>query len=74
MPTYSATLRLTNRICAVELSGVSCVHITVLDEQQFYWIHFNLLDAGQLHDLEGGKDAHTGVPTQHTHGHRNDDL
>lgn len=57
-----------------ELSSVGCVHITVLDKQQFYWVHFDLLDAGQLHDLEGGKGAHTGVPSQHTHGHRHQHL
>ena len=64
------TLRLTNRICLAELSCVRCVHITVLDEHQFYWVHFNLVDAGQFHNLQGGKGTHTGVPTVCTHQHR----
>ena len=49
-----------------ELSSVGCVHITVLDKQQFYWVHFDLLDAGQLHDLEGGR-GHTQVYPASTH-------
>lgn len=53
-PTHSVTLGLTDRICMAELSSVRCVHITVPDKQQFYWVHFDLLDAGQLHNLEGG--------------------
>lgn len=60
------TLRLTNRINLAELSTVGCAHITVRDKQQFYWVHFNLLGATQLYDLEGKKGAHTVVPTQHT--------
>lgn len=44
-------LRLTHRIRVAELSSESCVHITVLDKQQLYWVHFHLLDVGQLYDL-----------------------
>lgn len=47
------TLRLTNRICLAEFSSVRCAHITVLDKQQFYWIHFDLTEATHLHDLVG---------------------
>ena len=49
-----------------ELSRVRCVHITVPDKQQFYWIHLDLLDAEQLHDLEGGK-VQTQVSPHSTH-------
>lgn len=67
MPTYSVTLRLTNRICVAELSSVRCVHITVLDKQQLYWVHVNLPDAVQLHNLGGRKGRYTGVPPWNTH-------
>lgn len=71
-PTHSVALRLTNRIRTAELSSVGCVHITVPGQQQLYWIHFDLLDAGQLHNLEGGRarqrvyphDRHTDTQTQ----------
>lgn len=59
------TLRLTNGICLAELSGVSCVHITVLGKQQFYWVHFDLTDATPIYNLAGWKSTHS-VPTPHT--------
>jgi hypothetical protein len=45
------TLTLTQRIRVAELSSEGCIHITVLDKQQLYWVHFHFLDAGQLYDL-----------------------
>lgn len=45
------TLRLTNRISMAELNSVRSAQIIVPDKQQFYWVHFDLLDVGQLYDL-----------------------
>lgn len=63
------TLRLTNRICLAEFSSVRCAHITVLDKQQFYWVHFDLTEAAQLHDLVGQKGTQRCTHTTYTHRH-----